>query len=813
MPESEAGSVIPAQLSFLAIYNPTLGPTDETLEDQIVFYTSRSDYLQRTEGSLTEEEGSKPPEGGKNERLRQIGLAQGMVNFASDFSSGKTLDYVETAKTRVVLLELEKDWWVVASIDLTRLPAEPTQTSANDTASSTNFHYSAREMGHPRLHIQQLRRAHSIFLLLHDFSLSDLYERAGRSSFCLFLERFWEKFAWNWELLLTGNPIVDIYNGIKLAAGGELGIGVGEEEWGSGEREVLEDFVGRTDGLIDLVVSRFGDSSAHSGDSPSQFNDEKQWLGQDTDPRPADGVIFSGVDTISRRSVAHVSHWMESIYRYGDATYGIGRDPNSLRRRKLRRHKERSSAGRQDGKNPSTPERIHTPGIPRPLVLAAPQTIPEAQGENTAERDEVAPPGSDPKSDKSVFGTEAVMKYLTLGYGSSWSLSSMSTPSLTGSPAPDVGKPSTGIIERTQPSTNPVQTPPSNGPSRLHQEPNKDAGRFVLGPRDDLDILDDLEEGSPVSESDANKSKTRIVHRTLHLHLGDGSGGDGDSRKLEAVIYVHQPFMFTFLFDANTTPLSSPSVYTSIHHQLGPLQKSLLSSTSPATAASRISTSEGTADPKNRFSSRTQPVHDLVYDPSNLTIRSSIPNIPSLGTPSQSPRIPQSPRTPSPSSIQLSTAPKWSRVESLAIHHRLLSTYIDTRSRPQELERTCKTSRGWWILWVRIPPTAPSPPQALSSASSSVALSSMAEAETEDVHSLQPGVPEPQEAFLVRKASDYVSPANQDRMSSGARFFRDLGGSSSKASRGADTTTPSKLVEGLGLDARRYVEGLLRFNR
>lgn len=403
-------------------------------------------------------------------------------------------------------------------------------------------------MGHPQLHIQQLRRAHSIFLLLHDFSLSELYERAGRSSFCLFLERFWDKFAWNWELLLTGNPIVDIYNGIKLAAGGELGIGVGEEDWGSGEREVLEDFVGRTDGLIDLVVSRFGDSSAQSGDSPSQFNGEKQWLGQDTDPRPADGVIFSGVDTISRRSVAHVSHWMESIYRYGDATYGIGRDPNSLRRRKPRRHRGRSSAGPQDSKNPSTPERIHTPGIPRPLVLAAPQTIPEARGENTPERDEVAQSGSDPKSDKSVFGTEAVMKYLTLGYGSSWSLSSMSTPSLTGSPAPDVGKPSTGIIERSQLSSNPVQTPPPIAPSRPRQESDKDDGRFVLGPRDDLETLDDLEEGSPVSESDANKSKTRIVHRTLHVHLEDGSGGDGDPRKLEAVIYVVR----VLLSDINT---------------------------------------------------------------------------------------------------------------------------------------------------------------------------------------------------------------------------------------------------------------------
>lgn len=82
MPESDPDSVIPAQLSFLAIYNPTLGPTDETIEDQIVFYTSRSDYLQQTEGSNNEEEGNKPSGDGKNERLRQVGLAQGMVNFA-----------------------------------------------------------------------------------------------------------------------------------------------------------------------------------------------------------------------------------------------------------------------------------------------------------------------------------------------------------------------------------------------------------------------------------------------------------------------------------------------------------------------------------------------------------------------------------------------------------------------------------------------------------------------------------------------------------------------------------------------------------
>lgn len=33
--------VVPAHLSYLAIYNPSLGPNDESLGDQIVFYYSR----------------------------------------------------------------------------------------------------------------------------------------------------------------------------------------------------------------------------------------------------------------------------------------------------------------------------------------------------------------------------------------------------------------------------------------------------------------------------------------------------------------------------------------------------------------------------------------------------------------------------------------------------------------------------------------------------------------------------------------------------------------------------------------------------
>lgn len=74
--------MIPAQLSYLAIYNPTLGPTDETLEDQIVFYTSRSGNLEQTNDATAEEDGSALSRDDKNEKLRKIGLAQGMVSFA-----------------------------------------------------------------------------------------------------------------------------------------------------------------------------------------------------------------------------------------------------------------------------------------------------------------------------------------------------------------------------------------------------------------------------------------------------------------------------------------------------------------------------------------------------------------------------------------------------------------------------------------------------------------------------------------------------------------------------------------------------------
>lgn len=112
------GSPAPAQLGFMAIYNPSLGSTDDTIDDQIVYYASVTSQTAapskrrraRTRGRPTE--GISPDE--RNERLRQIGLAQGMVSFGQGFTDGASVDSIETETTRVIVHELESGWWILA---------------------------------------------------------------------------------------------------------------------------------------------------------------------------------------------------------------------------------------------------------------------------------------------------------------------------------------------------------------------------------------------------------------------------------------------------------------------------------------------------------------------------------------------------------------------------------------------------------------------------------------------------------------------------------------------------------------------------
>ena len=132
---------VPAQLGFLAIYNPSLGTTDETLAQQIVYYSS----TESREGAtiLRNHDDPKVSQDAirerKNEQLRQIGLAQGMVEFGRSFSDGRAVDTIETEKSRIVLHELESGWWILAVSSILR-PDELLLTDQVYQLDSTSDH-------------------------------------------------------------------------------------------------------------------------------------------------------------------------------------------------------------------------------------------------------------------------------------------------------------------------------------------------------------------------------------------------------------------------------------------------------------------------------------------------------------------------------------------------------------------------------------------------------------------------------------------------------------------------------------------------
>ncbi|KAI8934378.1 hypothetical protein NX059_009114 [Plenodomus lindquistii] len=836
--------VVPAQLSFLAIYNPSLGRSDETFHKQIVFYYSKAAKTRSklSNGDTRREQELREQE---NEKLRQVGLAQGMVGFAKSFSNGATVDSVETEKSRIVLHELEDGWWILASVDLTQLPAANSASRSDPaTASEPAVEYSSREVSPPALLIQQLVRAQSIFLLHHGTTLEAMFSKHGRPKFCSILEKYWGRFASTWDVLLHGSPAVDIYGGMKLAAGGELGMGVGEEEWGSSERDVLEDFARRTDGLVDVMVSRFGEVSplqqAKTSTDPKwlETTEDEPWIGSGKNVHAADGVVFSGLGAISRKSLRDLSHWVETIYCHGESAYGVRdtvtSDRKKRQRRKLKPPTEASSAtspapSRNERKSLNKTESTSTLplGIPPPIVKAVESSLDKASAAADKTNTDTATTTvlySKPML-ASLGDTETWMKYMTLGYGTAWGGGSNNNSNTTTKDA-DISKP-TAEPQPSAPSPARQRSPSPAAMRYIDPTPDIDIaaeklqqqirlendGYFLIGLKGDMLELD------ADDENDDGNWNNRIPLRTIHLEvdlLDDSTatpsaeddeetpqyeremnwkGGTTENKltRLRPVVYVHRPFIYTFLFSHQTYTLSLATFYRDIHNFFSPLHRSLDKSTSPTRVASRLLAA---ANPHTTTSlapstPNTQPIYDLVYDPRTYTLHSSLPNIPDPGT------------LVAEGLGSGSNVNGWSRIEALNVHAQILATVSSTRRNLSEIERTCKTSRAWWVVWMRLPPSHVSP-DAL-------------ERQDSNGTSAQFNTDELREAFLVRRARDAEMPSSKSggRFASGMWSGLGIGGTGQNQRMGGATAGwgPKGLAEGIGIDARRYVEDLLSLNR
>ena len=669
---------------------------------------------------------------------------------------------------------------------------------------------------------------------------------------------------------MDGNPANNLYGGIKIAACGELGVGVGEEERGSGEREVLEGFVGRVDGLVDVIVSKFGsgdisDESQKGKGVTSPAKPSVPWLGSGNKPAAEDGVIFLGTGALSRKSLRDISHWVEELYRWGPHAYGVIDNPSSNRRTKKSRTNPRAKRKGLSPEGKENSRQVYGLAYRDKTRRHSLKTVPPKPVEEGDEHDKHR--FKDPRpaikrtlSSKSFTSMDSDSKtnkfasYLKFGYGTHWSLGGSSSKQEKHAESQDSATTQAVAADHLAKDTN-----SSSLPKAASYPPDDSGGRFLIGLLGNLEFdedQDDLRDGETDNfmrySAETDCDNERLVLRTLTLELereedvraeGDisidlGLNDEGHTssrqtrsehtaasntsfesqdrnktKKLQVVVYINKPFIFVFLFELRTDALALTSLYRSLHYQVGPLHKPLLNSTAHRAFKPEVATA-GPDDAKT-------PIYDLVYDPKLLTVNSTIPNIPD---PFQ---IRSNSNEPS----------AWSRVEALNTHMQIIQTYIAATTDRSELERTCKTSRGWWVVWTRVPD--PEQPTLLSSGNVNVPelikedntestqptglvsekFTSLASRGTSTVGaSMTSGpahpfletpsntnlyLPKDKEIFLIRRASDYVPTKSPGRFVSGSSGTTDAGWAAG----------PGKLAQGIGVDTKRYIEGLLNLNR
>ena len=714
---------------------------------------------------------------------------------------------------------------------------------------------------------------------------------------------------------MHGNPAVDIFGGLKLASGGELGYGVGEEEWGSGERAVLEDLTRHTEGLVDVVVSRFGDVPSSSETKRDAEDDELPWMGSGIEPTASDGVIFSGVGALERQSLAGVSTWMRRIYTYGDYAYGVRDNPLRERQKRRRRNPHREakasngSIGDVQEHDPdrsnlqSTAEQIgedngpsehHSghiirtdqsrpvgetrslsvedarPNIPPPIVSAAEDSLKKATRQ--AEHDRTDAEDTADEAGTTLGIPDQYMKYLTFGISTLGKAPSKKPP-VSSQQGSNAGQRSLRPPSDHQRSTSKDQALLSgdedDAPMMSQLEPMPDGdtikakmanqnhlekrGYFLVGLKGDLDDLD--EEDTILSDdSTANGfGGSRIVLRTLQVQmipskadkLADeprsrtSSASDLDMsvpehpmkhiQRLRALVYVRQPFIYCFLFGNRTSSLQYTKFYKVLHLNLTPIYKPLLASTDPAKAAERIESSRVTASESDTLSvssasrspskrAATNPIYHLIYDPRLLALYTNIPNIPEPGTPAAEGIL-----TALTGVGDGSTRTSWTRSEAMNVHSQILNTLVSVKGRRTEIERTSKTSRGWWVVWMKVPPSVDNEEAKKGEDSvgteSNVLNEGSGNKVREGTPSIAPaeGQTDPHRiVFLVRKASESSTAAKPPSTSSRAMSSMLSNMSFGLAGRDEDETVgasagfgPAALAGGIGVDAKKYVDGLL----
>ncbi|KAF9416916.1 hypothetical protein BGZ94_010081, partial [Podila epigama] len=197
VPTPSSGPLItPPSLGHFCIYNTEFGPTDETQHEQLLCYIARKTVSM-------------------DAKMRNIGLAQGLVNFARIFSPDAPCDNVHSQKNRLVFYEPEPNYWMHLCIELGTIKRSVKGSDGKYKVITEYQEHQIHDMAASALLRQaygMYRVAHGSFdslVTAHDGNTRPLQRR---------LEEFFESwvFGWDFEKAMTLERALDGVNYLPL---------------------------------------------------------------------------------------------------------------------------------------------------------------------------------------------------------------------------------------------------------------------------------------------------------------------------------------------------------------------------------------------------------------------------------------------------------------------------------------------------------------------------------------------------------------------------------------------------------------------
>ncbi|KAI8981424.1 hypothetical protein BDB01DRAFT_794065 [Pilobolus umbonatus] len=188
-------------LAYFCVYNPTLSQSEENTKDQILYYTAKKVVP-------------------ADIKMKQIGLAQALVNFTSTFSPFHSTQNVHSQKNRMIFLQPEPDFWMHMCIELGVIRKQVKDSKGKEKLGTEYLDTQLNDIALEAV----LKVGYEQFKLLNGTFTSILYgdgtdkpNRQRSRHLMMAVEEFFSEWIWKWDFDRLDTMCFNaVFNGVPI---------------------------------------------------------------------------------------------------------------------------------------------------------------------------------------------------------------------------------------------------------------------------------------------------------------------------------------------------------------------------------------------------------------------------------------------------------------------------------------------------------------------------------------------------------------------------------------------------------------------